>query len=68
MIVVLPGGRDEAVGLIVDSVGEILTPVETEPSGGASIPWVAEGLLTGALEVEGRQVLLPDLAKLAGLS
>jgi purine-binding chemotaxis protein CheW len=68
MIVVLPGGRDEAVGLIVDSVGEILTPGETEPSGGASIPWVAEGLLTGALEVEGRQVLLPDLAKLAGLS
>jgi purine-binding chemotaxis protein CheW len=68
MIVALPGGRDEPVGFIVDSVGEILSVGEAEGPAPLSVPWVAEGLLAGALEVQGRQVLLPDLAKIADLA
>jgi purine-binding chemotaxis protein CheW len=68
MIVAIPGSRGEPVGFIVDSVGEILTLGEAEGAGPASVPWVAEGLLASAIEVQGRQVFLPDLAKLADLS
>jgi purine-binding chemotaxis protein CheW len=67
MIVALPGPRGEPVGFIVDSVGEILSVGEAEGAAPVSVPWVAEGLLAGALEVQGRQVLLPDLAKIAEL-
>ena len=55
------------MGFIVDSVGEILSVGEAEGAASVSIPWVAEGLLAGAFEVQGRQVLLPDLAKIAEL-
>jgi purine-binding chemotaxis protein CheW len=67
MILALPGARCEPVGFIVDSVGEILSVGEAEGAMPASVPWVAEGLLAGAFEVQGRQVLLPDLAKIAEL-
>lgn len=65
MIVAMAGDRGEPTGFIVDSVGEILSVGEAEDASPVSVPWVAEGLLTGALEVQGRQLLLPDLAKLA---
>lgn len=68
LVVVLAKEGGELVGLIVDSVGEILSVGETEGATRADVPWVAEGLLAGALEVQGRQVLLPDLARLADLS
>jgi purine-binding chemotaxis protein CheW len=68
MIVAIPGSRGEPVGFIVDSVGEILTVGEAEAAASAPVPWVAEGLLAGAIEVQGRQVFLPDLAKLANPS
>jgi chemotaxis signal transduction protein len=68
MIVVLPGGRDEPLGLIVDAVGEILSVGEAESPRRVPAPWVDQGLLLGAFEVQGRQVLLPDLAKLADLA
>lgn len=64
LIVVLPGGRHEPVGLIVDSVGEIFSVGETEGRAQADVPWVTEALLAGALEIQGRRVLLPDLARL----
>ncbi len=64
MIVALPGPQGEPVGFIVDSVGEILSVGEAEGAAPVSAPWVAEGLLTGAIEFQGRQVLLPDLAKI----
>lgn len=67
MIVALPGARGEPVGFIVDSAGEILSVSEAEGAAPVSVPWVAEGLLAGALEVQGRQVLVPDLAKIAEL-
>jgi chemotaxis signal transduction protein len=67
MIVAMVGGRREPIGFIVDSVAEILSVNEAEGTPSASVPWVAEGLLAGALEVQGRQLLLPDLAKLADL-
>ena len=67
MIVALPEPRREPVGFIVDSVGEILSVGEAEGAAPVSVPWVAEGLLAGALEVQGRQVFLPDLAKIADL-
>jgi purine-binding chemotaxis protein CheW len=68
VIVVRVGSQGEPVGFIVDSVGEILSVSEAEAAVPPSVPWVAEGLLARALEVQGRQVLLPDLAKLANLS
>ncbi len=68
MIVALPGARGEPVGFIVDSVGEILSVGEAEGPAPVSAPWVAEGLLAGALEVQGRPVFLPDLAKIAELT
>jgi purine-binding chemotaxis protein CheW len=64
LIVALPGGRKEPLGFIVDSVGEILSVSEAEAPTRAPAPWVDEGLLAGALEVHGRRVLLPDLAKI----
>ncbi len=64
MIVALPGGRDEPLGLIVDSVGEILSVAGDERPSGDPAPWLDEGLLSGALEVQGRPVFLPDLAKI----
>ena len=64
MIVALPGAQGELVGLIVDSVGEILSVGEGEGPAPVSAPWVAERLLAGTLEVHGRPVLLPDLAKI----
>ncbi len=67
MIVALAGPQGGPVGLIVDSVGEILSLGEAEDAVPASVPWVAEGLLAGALEVQGRQLLLPDLARIAEL-
>ena len=67
MIVALPGGRDEPVGFIVDSVGEILSVGEAEAPAPVSVPWVAEELLAGALEVQGRRVFLPDLVRIAEL-
>ncbi len=67
MIVAFPDPQGEPVGFIVDSMGEILSVGEPEATAPVSSPWVAEGLLTGALEVQGRPVLLPDLAKIAGL-
>ena len=67
MIVALPGPPGELMGFLVDSVGEILSVGEVEGAAPASIPWVAEGLLAGALQVQGRQVLLPDLTKIAEL-
>lgn len=65
MIVAWPGGRRQLLGLIVDSVGEILSVGEVE--GPARIPasWVDEGLLIGALDIQGQPVLLPDLVKIA---
>lgn len=68
MIVAWPGGRRQLLGLIVDSVGEILSVGEVE--GPARIPasWVDEGLLIGALDIQGQPVLLPDLVKIAELS
>ncbi len=68
LVVVLAREGGEPVGLIVDSVGEILSVGETERAARADVPWVAEGLLAGALEVQGRQLLLPDLTRLADLS
>jgi purine-binding chemotaxis protein CheW len=68
MIVALPGGRDEPLGLIVDAVGEILSVGEAERPRRVPAPWVDQGFLLGALEVQGRQVLLPDLEKLADLA
>jgi chemotaxis signal transduction protein len=67
MVVALPDPQGEPVGFIVDSMGEILSVGEPEAAAPVSSPWVAEGLLTGALEVQGRPVLLLDLAKIAGL-
>jgi len=67
MVVALPAPQGEPVGFIVDSVGEILSVGEAEGPVPASVPWVAEGLLAGAFEVQGRRVLLPDLAKIAEL-
>jgi purine-binding chemotaxis protein CheW len=64
MIVALPGGRDEPLGLIVDSVGEILSVAGAESPSGDPAPWFDECLLLGALEVQGRRVFLPDLAKI----
>lgn len=65
MIVAWPGGRRQLLGLIVDAVGEILSVGEVE--GPARIPasWVDEGLLIGALDIQGQPVLLPDLVKIA---
>lgn len=68
VIVVLAGSRSEPVGFIVDSVGEILSLSEAEGAALSSVPCVAEGLLARALELQGRQLFLPDLAKLADLS
>lgn len=68
MIVALPEGRGEPMGFIVDSVGEILSVGEAECPANVSVPWVAEELLAGALEIEGRRVFLPDLGKLAELA
>lgn len=68
MIVAMVGARGEPMGFIVDSVAEILALSESEGTPPASVPWVAEGFLAGALEVQGRQLLLPDLAKLADLA
>jgi len=67
MIVAFPDPQGEPVGFIVDSMGEILSVGEREAAAPVASPWVAEGLLTGALEVQGRPILLPDLAKIAGL-
>ena len=64
MIVALPGGRGEAMGFIVDSVGEILSVGEAEGPARVTAPWVDERLLAGTLEVHGRSVLLPDLVKI----
>ena len=64
MIVALPGGRREPMGFIVDSVGEILSVGEAEGPTRVPDPWVAEGFLVGALEVQGRPVFLPDLVKI----
>jgi purine-binding chemotaxis protein CheW len=68
MIVALAGEGGAPVGFIVDSVGEILSVGELDGVAPASVPWVAEGLLSGALEVQGRRILLPDLTRLADLS
>jgi chemotaxis signal transduction protein len=67
MIVALPRPQAGPVGFIVDSVGEILSVGEAEAAAPLSVPWVAEGLLAGAFEIQGRQVLLPDLAKITEL-
>ena len=67
MIIAFPGPHGEPVGLIVDSMGEILSVGESKAAATVSTPWMAEGLVTGAIEVQGRPVLLPDLAKIAGL-
>lgn len=64
MIIALPGGRGEPMGFIVDSVGEILSVGEEEGPAHATAPWLDERLLAGTLEVHGRPVLLPDLAKI----
>lgn len=66
MIVALPGGRDEPLGLIVDSVGEILSVAGAKSPSGDPAPWFDEGLLSGALEVQGRRVFLPDLKRMMG--
>ena len=68
MIIALAGERREPLGFIVDAVGEILSVEDTERPVRDGAPWVDPGLLLGALEVQGRQVLLPDLAKLADLA
>ena len=65
MIVAWPGGRRELLGLIVDSVGEILAVGEAESPARIPASWVDEGLLIGAIEIQGRPVLLPDLVKIA---
>jgi purine-binding chemotaxis protein CheW len=67
MILALPRPQDGPVGFIVDSVGEILSVGEAEGAAPVSVPWVADGLLAGAFEIQGRQVLLPDLAKITDL-
>ncbi len=64
MIIALPGGRGDPMGFIVDSVGEILSVGEDEGPARVTTPWVDERLLAGTLEVHGRPVLLPDLAKI----
>ncbi len=68
MIVASPGTGIEPMGFIVDSVGEILSVGEAASAASTSIPWVAEGLLQSVIEVQGRQVFLPDLAKLGNLA
>lgn len=67
MIVALPGGRGEPLGFIVDSVAEVLSVAEAEGPTGVPASWVDERLLAGVLEVHGRPVFLPDLAKIAEL-
>ena len=67
MIVALSGSPSEPVGFIVDAVGEILSVREAEGAVPVSVPWVAQNLLAGALEIQGRQLLLPDLAKIVAL-
>ncbi len=64
MIVALPEGRGESLGFIVDSVGEILSVGEAEGPTRLPAPWIDEGVLAGALEVQGRRVFLPNLAKI----
>ena len=66
LIVALPGGRDEPVGFIVDSVGEILSVSGSGASGQGPEAWTDEGFASASLEVQGRRLLLPDLARLAG--
>ena len=68
MIVANPGTGSEPMGFIVDSVGEILSAGEAGAAASASVPWVADGLFRNVIEVQGRQVFLPDLAKLGNLS
>ncbi len=60
------GGRDEPLGLIVDSVGEILSVTGAESPSGDPAPGFDAGLLSGALEVQGRRVFLPDLKRMMG--
>ena len=67
MIVVLSGPSGQPVGFIVDAVGEILSVGEAEGAVPASVPWVAENLLAGALKIQGRQLLVPDLTKIVDL-
>ncbi|MBI4735564.1 MAG: hypothetical protein HY766_05800, partial [candidate division NC10 bacterium] len=61
-------GRRQLLGLIVDSVGEILSVGEVESPARIPASWVDEGLLIGALDIQGQPVLLPDLVKIAELS
>ena len=68
MIVASPGTWDGPMGFIVDSVGEILSAGEVGVAATSSFPWVADGLLHRVIEVQGRQVFLPDLARLGHLS
>ena len=68
MIIALAGERPEPLGFIVDSVGEILSVEDAQPPVRGGPPWVDPGLLLGTLEVQGRRVWLPDLAKLADLA
>lgn len=65
MIVAWPGARRQLLGLIVDSVGEILSVGEAEGPARLPASWVDEGLLIGVLDIQGRPVLLPDLLKIA---
>ena len=68
MVVALLGEQSEALGFIVDTVGEILSVEDAQSPVRGGPPWLDPGLLLGSLEVQGRQVWLPDMAKLRDLA
>jgi purine-binding chemotaxis protein CheW len=67
MIVAFPGPQADPIGFIVDSVSEILSVGEAQGTASVSVPWVEGNVLTGVLEIQCQQVLVPDLAKIADL-
>ncbi len=67
LVVAILDGMSGAMGFIVDAVGEILTLGEDGEAVSAPAPHPPDEIRQRVVEVGGRQVFLPDLARLANL-